>query len=112
MTINLGTAFEDRKGQEKNKVCKKLNMEKGYTEEQIGEEVEIFIEGVKVFDEVIQITLPSGNKLIGPSLSIAHIFARYTMVPPMIAASEATEEMLKQMNEDGSDEETGSPAHV
>ena len=87
-------------------------MEKGYTEDQVGEEVEIFIEGVKVFDEVIQVTLPSGNKLIGPSLSIAHIFARYTMVPPMIAASEATEEMLRQMDEDDSDEEAGSPAHV
>ena len=84
----------------------------GYTEEQIGDEVEIFIEGVKVFDEVIQITLPTGNKLIGPSLSIAHIFARYTMIPSMIAASEATEDMLRQMEEDDSDEETGSPGYA
>lgn len=87
-------------------------MEEGYTKEQIGDEVEIFIEGVKVFDEVIQITLPTGNKLIGPSLSIAHIFARYTMIPSMIAASEATEDMLRQMEEDDSDEETGSPGYA
>ena len=83
----------------------------GYTEEQIGDEVEIIIEGVKVFDEVIQITLPTGGKLIGPSLSVAHIFARYTMLPQMFAASEATEEMLRQMDDDDSeDEETGPPA--
>ena len=75
-------------------------MEDGYTEEHLGLEVEIVIEGVKLIDEVIKVTLPSGKLLIGPSLSVAHIFARYTMMPGMLAASEATEKMFRQMEDD------------
>ena len=79
----------------------KLNMENGYyTVEDIGTEVEVVIEKVRLYSEVISVMTPDGKTLIGPEVSLAHIFARYTMIPGMIAASEATKEAFRQM-EDG-----------
>lgn len=66
-----------------------------YTEEQIGEEVEIEIEGVKVWDMVIELMLPNGSTVIGPSLTCGHIFARFTMLASMIEASEHTRKHME-----------------
>jgi hypothetical protein len=66
-----------------------------YTEEDIGSEAQIEIEGVLVWDEVIEMFLPNGTSIIGPSLTCGHIFARFTMLPAMIQASEATKKHLE-----------------
>jgi len=66
-----------------------------YTEEDIGSEAQIEIEGVLVWDEVIEMFLPNGTSIIGPSLTCGHIFARFSMLPAMIQASEATKKHLE-----------------
>jgi len=71
--------------------CEGMN----YTEEDIGEEIEIEIESVKVWDQVIELMLPNGTTIIGPSLTCGHIFARFTMLPAMIAASDATRKQME-----------------
>jgi len=71
--------------------CEGLN----YTEEDIGESVEIEIEGVKVWDYVIDMMLPNGTTIIGPSLTCGHIFARFTMLPAMIESSDATKKHME-----------------
>jgi hypothetical protein len=71
-----------------------------WLEEDIGKEVEIIIEGVRLIDEIIEAWLPDGQRIIGPKLKCGHIFARYSMLPAMFAASEATQDMLRQMEDD------------
>jgi len=66
-----------------------------FTEEDIGSEVQIEIESVLVWDEVIEMYLPNGTSIIGPSLTCGHIFARFTQIPTMIEASEATKKHLE-----------------
>ena len=72
----------------------------GWTEENLGDEVEVSIEGVKYLDTIIEVYLPDGQRIIGPKLKCGHIFARFSMLPAMFAASEATQEMLRQMEGD------------
>lgn len=67
---------------------------KVWTEEDIGEEVEITIEGIRYYDTIIEMWLPDGQRIIGPQLKCGHIFARFTMLPAMLAASENTKKML------------------
>ena len=73
--------------------------EEGWTEEHIGNEVEVEIEGIRYIDTIIEMYLPDGQRIIGPKLKCGHIFARFSMLPAMFAASEATQDMLKQMED-------------
>jgi len=66
-----------------------------FTEVDIGKEIQVKIEGVLVWDEVIEMYLPNGTSIIGPSLTCGHIFARFTMLPAMLEASEATKKHLE-----------------
>lgn len=66
-----------------------------WTEEDVGEEVEIEIEGVRVWDTIVEMYLPNGSQIIGPSITCGHIFARFTMIPAMLEASEATKKHLE-----------------
>ena len=66
-----------------------------WTEEDIGESIELDVDGVIVPDTVIEMYLPNGHRIIGPSLTCGHIFARFTMLPSMIEASEATKRHLE-----------------
>lgn len=66
-----------------------------WVEDNIGEEVEIEIEGVRVVDTIIELWLPNGHRIIGPSLTCGHIFARFSMLPSMIQASEQTRRHLE-----------------
>lgn len=72
-------------------ICEGAN----WIEENIGEEVEIEIEGVRVWDTIIEMWLPNGSRIIGPSITCGHIFARFTMIPAMLEASEATKKHLE-----------------
>lgn len=71
--------------------CEGMN----YTEEDIGEEIEIEIENVKVWDQIIQLMLPNGTTIIGPSLTCGMIFARFSMIPAMVEASELTRKHME-----------------
>mgnify|MGYP003111100432 FL=1 len=66
-----------------------------FSDVDIGKEVQVKIEGVLVWDEVIKMYLPNGTTIIGPSLTCGHIFARFTMLPSMMQASEATKKHLE-----------------
>ncbi len=66
-----------------------------FVKQNVGLEVEIEIEGVKIWDEIIEMYLPNGTSIIGPSLTCGHIFARFTMLPAMIQASELTKQRLE-----------------
>ena len=70
-----------------------------YTDADIGEEVETIIEGIRYTDIIIEMWLPDGQRIIGPRLKCGHIFARYTMLPAMEAASEATKKMFEDVGE-------------
>ena len=67
--------------------------QKIYTEEDIGTEVLSVIEGIQHYDEVIEVWLPNGQKIIGPSLKCGHLFARFTMIPAMLEASMRLQEL-------------------
>lgn len=64
-----------------------------YTEEDIGTEVLSVIEGIQHYDEVIEVWLPNGQRIIGPSLKCGHLFARFTMIPAMLEASVRLQEL-------------------
>jgi len=66
-----------------------------FTEVDIGKEIQVKIEGVLVWDEVVEMWLPNGSRIIGPSITCGHIFARFTMIPAMLEASEATKKHLE-----------------
>ena len=91
---------------EKQKMAKELNEENEsppphrYTEDDIGEEVEVLIEGIAYMDTIIEMWLPDGQRIIGPQLKCGHIFARFTMLPAMLQASEDTKKMLDMMEDD------------
>ena len=74
--------------------------EKIWTDDDIGTEVEVFIKGIRYFDTIIEMWLPDGQRIVGPQLKCGHIFARYTMLPSMLNASEETKKALDMM-EDG-----------
>ena len=67
--------------------------DKTYTQEDIGNEVTLNIDGVALNDVVVEVALPGRGSIIGPTFVCAHIFARLTMMTHMMAASEhATKE--------------------
>jgi hypothetical protein len=66
-----------------------------FTEVDIGKEVQTKIEGVLVWDEVIEMYLPNGNKIIGPSITCGHIYARFVMIPDMIRISDSVKKHLE-----------------
>ncbi len=66
-----------------------------YKKEHIGSEVITEIEGVQVWDEIIELMLPNGNTIIGPSLTCGHIFARFLMLPAMVEASDTTRKHME-----------------
>ena len=68
-----------------------------YTEKDIGTEVQITIEDVLVWDEVIEMFLPNGNKIIGPSITCGHIYARFVMIPDMIRISDSVKKHLEEL---------------
>lgn len=67
-----------------------------WTEEDIGKSIELDVDGVVVPDTVIEMYLPNGHRIIGPSLTCGQVFARFVMLPPMIEASEATKRHLEE----------------
>ena len=67
-----------------------------YKSEDIGKMVEVTIEGVNYMDEIIGVWLPDNQYVIGARLQIAHIFARFSMVPPMLATSDAIRESMEE----------------
>jgi hypothetical protein len=71
--------------------CEPLN----WTEDDIGEAVELDVDGVRVPDTIIEMWLPNGHRIIGPSLTCGHIFARFTMLPAMLEASEQTRKHME-----------------
>ena len=79
--------------------------EKIYTEEDIGTEVRSVIEGIEHYDEVIEVWLPNGYRIIGPSLKCGHIFARFTMIPTMLEASEKIQEFYAHLDATEGDEQ-------
>lgn len=70
-----------------------------FTEEHIGLNVITLIDGVAVRDVVEKKMLPNGVYIIGPRLTLGHIFARWTMLPSMDEVSEATEKLFKELRE-------------
>ncbi len=72
---------------------------KVWVESDIGEEVEVFIEGIRYFDTVIEMWLPDGQRIIGPQLKCGHIFARFTMLPAMLSASHETKRALDMIGD-------------
>lgn len=70
-----------------------MSEQKIYTEEDIGTEVLSVIEGISHYDEVIEVWLPNGQRIIGPSLKCGHLFARFTMIPAMLEANERMREL-------------------
>lgn len=68
--------------------------EKIYVESDIGEEIEMNIDGVTFFDEIVEVCLPDGKTIIGPKFVCGHIFARFTMLDDMMAASEIVKNVM------------------
>jgi hypothetical protein len=71
-----------------------------YTENDVGRLVRVVIEGVAFDSPVIEVTLPDGQVVYGPVVSIAHIFARYTMVESLMATSEHIRKSENKFSED------------
>ena len=72
-----------------------MNDETIYTDEDLGKHVETIIEGIRYYDEIIECYLPDGQRIVGPRLKCAHLFARYSMIPHMEAVSEATQKSFR-----------------
>ena len=72
-----------------------------YTDDMIGEEVEINIDGVRFMDIVVETWLPNMQRLVGPQMICAHIFARYSMIPDKMRTSELVEKMVRFTGDDG-----------
>ena len=66
-----------------------------WEEEHIGQAVELDVDGVKVPDSIIEMWLPNGHRIIGPSLTCGHIFARFTMLPALLEVREATKRHME-----------------
>ena len=71
-----------------------------WTDEDIGNEIQHQIDGVSFLDIVIEMYLPDGRRLVGPSITCAHIFARFTMLPDMVELSNITRRRIEQMEGD------------
>lgn len=69
-------------------------------EDLLGQEIYIKIHDVEVRDTVVKRYLPDGQVIYGPKLTLAHIFARWTMIPAMDEVSDATERAMKKFTED------------
>ena len=74
--------------------------EKIWTEEDIGTEVTVVTEGIRHTDIIVEAYLPDGQKIIGPRLKCGHIFARFSMIPAMEQASQATKDMIMRFGDD------------
>ena len=61
--------------------------DKTYTQDDIGSQVTLNIDGVALNDVVVEVALPGRGSIIGPTFVCAHIFARLTMMESMMAAS-------------------------
>ena len=62
--------------------------DKTYTQDDIGSQVTLNIDGVALNDVVVEVALPGRGSIIGPNVRVcAHIFARLTMMEAMMAAS-------------------------
>lgn len=61
--------------------------DKTYTQDDIGSQVTLNIDGVALNDVVVEVALPGRGSIIGPTFVCAHIFARLTMMEAMMAAS-------------------------
>ena len=82
------------------KIMKNNEEEKIWTEEDIGTEVTVVTEGIRHTDIIVEAYLPDGQKIIGPRLKCGHIFARFSMIPAMEQASQATKDMIMQFGDD------------
>ena len=82
------------------KVMKNNEEEKIWTEEDIGTEVTVVTEGIRHTDIIVEEYLPDGQKIIGPRLKCCHIFARFSMLPAMEQASQATKDMIMRFGDD------------
>ena len=61
--------------------------DKTYTQDDIGSQVTLNIDGVALNDVVVEVALPGRGSIIGPAFVRAHSFARLTMMEAMMAAS-------------------------
>jgi hypothetical protein len=68
-----------------------------YTDDDIGREVKVIVENICYTDVVVEVYLPDGQRVIGPRLKCAHLFARFSMIPAM----EAHSEVIQKAQEDG-----------
>ena len=67
-----------------------------YTEEDIGKRVRVIVENIAYEDIVVEVILPDGQAVIGPRLKCAHLFARFSMVPPMEYESERLRQEMEE----------------
>lgn len=67
-----------------------------YTEDLLGMIVTVNDDGVVYQDEIIEVYLPSGDKIIGPSITCAKIYARWFMVADMLQKSEMIKKMIDE----------------
>ena len=65
-----------------------------YTEDLLGTIITVNDNGVVYQDEVIEVYLPTGDKIIGPSITCAKIYARWFMVADMLQKSEMIRKMI------------------
>lgn len=54
----------------------------------VDRQVATLIEGVLYYDTVVEEFMPDGQIVWGPRLKLAHMFARFSMIPAMEACSE------------------------
>ena len=73
--------------------------EKIWTEEDIGTEVTVVTEGIRHTDIIVEAYLPDGQK-IWTEIKCGHIFARFSMIPAMEQASQATKDMIMRFGDD------------
>ena len=78
--------------------------ERKYVESDIGEEIEMNIDGVTFFDEIVEVCLPDGKTIIGPKFVCGQIFARFTMLDNMMAASEIVKNVMADIESTINDE--------
>ena len=66
-----------------------------YRESDIGSMKTVVVEGIEYMDEIIGVWLPDNQYVIGPRLKCAHLFARFSMVPAMLATSDAIKDSME-----------------
>ena len=70
-------------------------MSEPYTESDVGSEVFIVHEGVGYYDVIVRVNLPDGQVIIGPRLTCGHLFARFTMLQPMLDFSNQVDDAIE-----------------